>query len=94
MLGRQLLLIHIYDCFFFIFLGRIINHELKHPDSIQIAELMKTTEKLWDNHFPEEPYRFSYKNNKVKQNFVSNISYDIEAASKRQQIFFYQVKKK
>ena len=74
-----------------IYLGRIINHELKHPE--KIAELMKTTEKLWDKHFPEEPYRFN-KNNKVKKNFVSNISYDIEAASKRQQMFFYQVKKK
>ena len=53
---------------------------------------MKTTEGLWNNQFSEEPYKPD-KNKKDVKDFVCSFSYNILAASKRQQMFFYQVKK-
>ena len=72
------------------YLGRIIDHELKTPE--ELAEKMKATEKVWNDQFPDEPFK-PKQNTKDSEDFKSSFSYDIVAASKRQQMFFYQVNK-
>ena len=68
------------------FQGRIIDHELQ--ESEEIVRRMAFTERLWNKLFSEEPY---YASTKAVNEFVTNFSYNIEAASKRQQMFYYQV---
>ena len=71
-------------------LGRLIDHELRTLD--ELAERMEKTEKLWNKHFPEEPYTPNARKAKALEDFTSSFLYDIASASTRQQMFFYQVR--
>jgi hypothetical protein len=63
----------------------------------QLKKKEVKTQKIWERRFPREPYfleltsQLADGDQPAAPSFFSNFSYDIMAASKRQESFFYQV---
>ena len=65
----------------------MIDHK---PTSLEDLEIkMNYTKKLWNKEYPWELYNL--KTAFHIRGFVSSFKYDIEAASERQKLFYYQV---
>ena len=61
----------------------------------QLKEISKRskTALLWQKWFPDEPFDREPSNEEFPD-FTTSLSYDIVQASRRQQVFFYQVNKR
>lgn len=70
--------------------GKIISH--KPMVGSERSDAMKTAESLWIKTYPDIPF-FNHKSTtlKIPSEFVSRISYDLQAAISRQRVFYYQV---
>ena len=57
-------------------------------------EAVRRAREIWDSMYPKEPFDLDASHDssskKIKQ-FTSRLSYDLEAAIRRQRMFFYQV---
>ena len=60
-------------------------------------EALRRSREIWDSMYPKEPFDVdldyaSHDSSKKIKQFTSRLSYDLEAAIRRQRMFFYQVK--
>ncbi|KAH3820042.1 uncharacterized protein LOC127881625 [Dreissena polymorpha] len=72
--------------------GMVVNHTLKNKQDFRMSQ--EISKKYWNTKYPGEPFHPNYSTKfdvKLKDNFVSKITYDIIAAAKRQGVFYYQV---
>ena len=59
-------------------------------------EALRRSREIWDSMYPKEPFDVdldaSHDLSKKLKQFTSRLSYDLEAAIRRQRMFFYQVR--